>query len=101
MNLASLVGICLATIACNGTNSDPAIQCPRAVKLGIAGPGLIPCDVLAARDRRDVFLRTNQLMATCTGDTGYLSCSGVTKAGAPIKFKCDTDRCEWIPQWLW
>ena len=96
------IALCAFVAACvNEREIDPAVQCPRAVKLGIQGPGIVPCYVLETRDRRDEFVRTHQLTASCQGDT-YLTCSAMTRAGTPVKFKCDRlSGCEWVPQWAW
>lgn len=79
---------------------DPKVQCPRAVKNGITGPGLTPCAIQGARDRLQEFKRETKIAATCTGDES-LSCNGVTASGEPVKFKCDSRRCEHIARWRW
>ena len=79
---------------------DAAKECPWALQRGIRGDGITPCWIGATQDRTAEFLRANALTATCTGDI-YATCSGVTKMGQPVKFKCKGDGCEWIPPWLW
>jgi hypothetical protein len=83
-----------------GCQNGPTVdECPRALAAGIKGPNR--CEEIAVRDRRYEFDKANNLRSSCKGGGYVLECSGVTDRGQPIKFKCDSSGCEWIPGWLW
>ena len=100
----SAVGAAIGAVVFVGCGYDPRydakVQCPEAVKAGIQGPGLVPCWIRAAHDRKREFMKTNEIKATCEGYE-YVTCSGVTKSGEPVKFKCDGHGCEYIARWAW
>lgn len=88
----------LLFVACKSPTA--AKECPRAVELGIQGPGILPCWILAARDRRKDFERATGIRSSCEGDI-ELRCNGVTAQGTPVKFQGDGRSCELIANWLW
>jgi len=95
------VSFALLCAACSyNPNYDPKVQCPRAAQEGIRDKSLTACAILGTRDRKREFVKANALKAACNGDL-ILQCSGVTHGGQPVRFKCDSNGCEWIPRWLW
>lgn len=83
---------------------DAKVQCPRALQNGIRGPGLIPCEIQATRDRLFEFKKENRLTATCDDDDSSgtaVRCNGVTASGEPVVFKCDSRSCKYVPRWAW
>lgn len=97
-----IIVLSLLASACDAPDPryEASTQCPEALRAGIKGPGLVPCEIKAVRDRRDEFERRLAITATCHGEV-YLQCSGVTEAGKPVRFKCNSTRCEYIAPWLW
>jgi hypothetical protein len=92
-----IIWICFLLFGC--TRGPEVDEFPRAKTAGYTGP--LRCAEIAAADRRSEFEKANGLRSGCKGRYTVIECSGVTEKGQPVKFKCDSLGCEWIPGWLW